>query len=80
MRVCDVLGYLAAGMTIDELLDDFPYLERDDIFAALDFAADLTEDTKLDNFPYPRQEYVGPKDSNSRLRLLCHAYGAQHHR
>ena len=61
MRVCDVLGYLAAGMTIDELLDDFPYLERDDIFAALDFAADLTEDTNLDNFPNPRQEHMGPK-------------------
>ena len=59
MRVCDVLGYLSSGSTIAELLDDFPYIEREDIFAALDFAADLTEDTKLNNLPIPRPEYLG---------------------
>lgn len=40
MTVQDVLEYLAAGMTEDEILDDFPYLERDDIRACLQFAAD----------------------------------------
>lgn len=34
-----VLGQLAAGRTIDEILDDHPYLERDDALAALEFAA-----------------------------------------
>ena len=36
----DVLDYLAGGMTEDEILADFPDLERDDIRAALAFAAD----------------------------------------
>jgi uncharacterized protein (DUF433 family) len=33
MTVYDVLSYLAAGMTEEELLSDFPYLTRDDILA-----------------------------------------------
>ena len=36
----DVLGYLAGGMTEDEILRDFPYLTREDIRACLSFAAD----------------------------------------
>jgi uncharacterized protein (DUF433 family) len=34
-----LLELLAAGVTIDELLDDYPDLERDDVLAALEFAA-----------------------------------------
>ena len=34
-----VLGQMAAGRSIDEVLDDYPYLERDDVFAALEYAA-----------------------------------------
>ncbi len=34
-----VIGQLAAGRTIDQLLVDYPYLERDDVFAALEYAA-----------------------------------------
>jgi len=40
ITVSDVLGYLASGMTEDEILRDFPYLVRDDIRACLAFAAD----------------------------------------
>ncbi|MCX6595899.1 MAG: DUF433 domain-containing protein [Acidobacteria bacterium] len=40
MTVRDVLEYLAGGMTYEELLDDFPYLTREDILACLAFAAD----------------------------------------
>lgn len=40
ITVSDVLEYLAAGMTEDEILTEFPDLERDDIRAALAFAAD----------------------------------------
>ena len=40
ITVADVLGYLAAGMSEDEVLHDFPYLTRDDIRACLAFAAD----------------------------------------
>ncbi|MEM0991692.1 MAG: DUF433 domain-containing protein [Bacteroidota bacterium] len=39
ITVGDILGYLAAGMTIDEILDDFPKLERTDIYASLAYAA-----------------------------------------
>ena len=40
ITVYDVLSYLAAGMTADELLIDFPYLTRDDIRACLTYAAE----------------------------------------
>ena len=40
ITVYDVLSYLAAGMTEDELLSDFPYLTRDDIRACLTYAAE----------------------------------------
>ena len=40
ITVSDVLGYLAAGMSEDEILGDFPYLTREDIRASLAFAAD----------------------------------------
>lgn len=37
----DVLGYLASGMSQEEILADFPYLEAEDILASLAFAADI---------------------------------------
>lgn len=40
ITVADVLDYLAGGMSADEILVDFPDLERDDIRAVLAFAAD----------------------------------------
>jgi uncharacterized protein (DUF433 family) len=39
ITVYDVLEYLAGGMTEDQILADFPSLARDDIRAALAFAA-----------------------------------------
>lgn len=40
ITVADVLDYLAAGMTHEEVLRDFPYLTEEDILACLAFAAD----------------------------------------
>ena len=40
ITVSDVLEYLASGMTEDEILSEFPDLEREDIRASLAFAAD----------------------------------------
>ena len=40
ITVYDVLGYLASGMSVEEVLDDFPYLTREDILACLAYAAD----------------------------------------
>lgn len=35
----NLLELLSSGMTIDEVLDDYPDLERDDLLAALEFGA-----------------------------------------
>ncbi|MSU80680.1 MAG: DUF433 domain-containing protein [Gemmataceae bacterium] len=40
ITVYDVLSYLAAGMTVAEILDDFPYLTKEDIQACFAFAAE----------------------------------------
>jgi uncharacterized protein (DUF433 family) len=40
ITVYDVLEYMAAGMSIQEILDDFPYLTEQDIRACLSYAAD----------------------------------------
>ena len=40
ITVQDVLEYLASGMTVEEVLADFPDLTREDIRACLAFAAD----------------------------------------
>ena len=39
MRVTDVLDLLAAGASFDEILADYPFLEREDIYAAIEYAA-----------------------------------------
>ena len=39
ITVYDVISYLAAGMSVDEILEDFPYLTREDVLAALAFVA-----------------------------------------
>ena len=40
ISVYDVLEYLASGMSIEDLLKDFPELQKEDILACLIFAAD----------------------------------------
>ena len=39
IRVKDVLEMLAGGATAEDILADYPYLESDDIRAALEYAA-----------------------------------------
>jgi uncharacterized protein (DUF433 family) len=39
ITVYDVLGWLSAGMSYDEIIADFPELTRQDILACLAFAA-----------------------------------------
>lgn len=39
----NMLELLASGMTIDELLTDYPDLEREDFLACLEFAARVTQ-------------------------------------
>ena len=40
ITVYEVLEYMASGMTEDEILSDFPDLTRNDLRAAIAFAAD----------------------------------------
>ena len=40
ITVYDVLDYLASGMSVEQVLKDFPYLNREDIQACLSYAAD----------------------------------------
>jgi uncharacterized protein (DUF433 family) len=40
ITVYDVLGWLAAGMSTTEIIDDFPELMETDVLACLEFAAD----------------------------------------
>lgn len=42
-----VLGRLAAGASVDDVLSDYPYLERADIFAALEYAAAIVNEREV---------------------------------
>jgi uncharacterized protein (DUF433 family) len=39
ISVTDILYWLAAGMTFEDIIFDFPELTKEDIVAALEFAA-----------------------------------------
>lgn len=45
-----VLEWLAGGMTIEEILSDYQDLEREDIFAALAYAAGLVYVIRMEPF------------------------------
>jgi uncharacterized protein (DUF433 family) len=42
--VHQIIGMLANGDTIDDLLKEYPSLQREDILACLDYAASLAEE------------------------------------
>ena len=46
ITVYDVLSCLASGMSMEEILDDYPELTQADIFACLAFAADREHGVK----------------------------------
>jgi uncharacterized protein (DUF433 family) len=39
ISVADVLGWLANGMTYDEIIEDFPQIKKEQILACLAFSA-----------------------------------------
>lgn len=47
IRVSDVLDLLGAGVEVDEILSDYPDLEREDIYAALVWAARYVDHPRL---------------------------------
>ena len=47
MRVVDILQLLSAGASYEEILADYPFLEREDILAAIEYAAVQTDHVVL---------------------------------
>jgi len=47
IAVADILGWLAHGQTVDDIIADFPELTEPDIRAALAFAADRERRTAI---------------------------------
>ncbi len=43
ITVQTILGFLAAGDSIDDILMQYPSLERDDVYACLKFASSLMQ-------------------------------------
>jgi uncharacterized protein (DUF433 family) len=42
-----IVGQIGAGRTVEQLLEDYPYLEREDILQALRYAAWLAEEREV---------------------------------
>jgi uncharacterized protein (DUF433 family) len=49
MRVVDVLQLLSSGADHAEILRDYPFLEQEDIFACLEYAARQTDHPILES-------------------------------
>ena len=47
ISVYDVLSWLASGMSFEEIIDDFPHLNKEQILACLSFAADKERKLKI---------------------------------
>jgi uncharacterized protein (DUF433 family) len=43
-----VVGQIGAGLSIDQLLADYPYLEREDVLEALRYAAWRAQEREID--------------------------------
>jgi uncharacterized protein (DUF433 family) len=47
ISIGDILSWLGSGMTFEEILHDFPELKKDDVLAALTYAAERERVTKI---------------------------------
>ena len=47
ISVSDILQWLASGMSYEEILEDFPMLKKEHLFAALAFAAHREQITRI---------------------------------
>ncbi len=45
--VATVVGMFASGMSIDEIIEDYPDLKHDDIYEALSYAAEAVRERQL---------------------------------
>lgn len=42
-----IVGQIGAGRSVEQILDDYPYLERDDVIQALLYAAWLSQEREV---------------------------------
>jgi uncharacterized protein (DUF433 family) len=47
VTVSTIVSQIGAGRSIDEILTDYPYLEREDVLQALRYAAWLAEEREI---------------------------------
>ena len=47
IRVTDILELLSAGASIEEIVNDYPGLEREDVLASVEYAARQTDHAVL---------------------------------
>ncbi|MCB0996758.1 MAG: DUF433 domain-containing protein [Acidimicrobiales bacterium] len=47
VTVSMILGQLAAGRSIEQVIEDYPYLEREDVLAALEFASAAVNEREM---------------------------------
>lgn len=66
VTVTMVLGQLAGGRTVDQILADYPYLEREDLFAAHEHAAAVVDQRELPLAP--QRETAGRRNPFTRRR------------
>jgi len=43
-----IVGQIGSGVTVDQLLNDYPYLEREDVMQALRYAAWLASEREVE--------------------------------
>ena len=47
VTVGTIVGLIASGKTIDQVLEAYPYIEREDIYEALSYAAWRSEEVEI---------------------------------
>jgi uncharacterized protein (DUF433 family) len=47
ISVADILSFLASGMTYEDIIADFPQINKEQILAALAYAADKESTTRI---------------------------------
>jgi uncharacterized protein (DUF433 family) len=45
-----ILELFAGGMTVEEILEDYPYIEREDVYACLDYAVRASNTRQVMSF------------------------------
>lgn len=48
--VVQMLELLAGGMSVEEILEDYPYLQKEDVFACLEYAVKVANTRQVMSF------------------------------